>query len=65
MRGGSWQGKFADAVQDPDIKVQLLLEGQETVIEAFRQVLELQAILLAAKPRKTSPRTFWGDRPTN
>jgi hypothetical protein len=51
---------FADGVEDTDIKIQLLLEGEKTVNEALRQTLELQAVFLAARPRKTSTRTFWG-----
>jgi hypothetical protein len=51
---------FVDGVEDPDIKIQLLLGGEKTVSEALRQALELQAVLLVARPRKTSTRTFWG-----
>jgi hypothetical protein len=32
------------------------------VNEALRQVLELQAVLLAARPRKTIAMTLWGSR---
>jgi hypothetical protein len=52
---------FAEGVQDPDIKIQLLL-GEKTVNEALRQALELQAVLLAVRPHKTSTKTFWGCR---
>jgi ribosome-associated translation inhibitor RaiA len=55
---------FVDGVEDPNIKIQLLLRGGKTVSEALRQALELQAVLLVARPHKTSARTFWGaDRP--
>lgn len=30
--------------------------------EALRQAFELQTVLLAARPHKTSARTFWGNR---
>jgi hypothetical protein len=53
---------FADGVQDPDIKIQLLLGGEKTLNEALRQAMELQDVLLAARPHKTSARTFWGSR---
>jgi hypothetical protein len=49
---------FADGVEDPDIKIQLLLGGEKTVNEALRQALELQAVFLAARPRQT----LWGNR---
>jgi hypothetical protein len=32
------------------------------VNEALRQALELQAVLLAARPHKTSAGKFWGSR---
>jgi hypothetical protein len=56
---------FTDRVEDPDIKIQLLL-GEKTVNKALRQALELQAVFLAARPRKTlwrnwSPPTRQGD----
>jgi hypothetical protein len=51
---------FADSVEDPAIKIQLLL-GEETVNEALRQAIELQTVLLAASPHKTSARAFWGE----
>jgi hypothetical protein len=53
---------FAVGVEDPDIKIQLLLGGKKTVDEALRQALELQALLLAARPHKTRTKTFWGSR---
>jgi hypothetical protein len=55
---------FADGVADADIKMQLLLGGEETVNvnEALRQALELQAVSLAARPQNGNARTFWGNR---
>jgi hypothetical protein len=52
---------FANGIEDTTIKIQLLLVGGEkTVNEALRQALELQAVLLATRPHKTSARTFHG-----
>jgi hypothetical protein len=48
---------FAYGIEDPDIKIKLLLGGEETVNGALRQ-----AVLLAARPPKTSFRTFWGSQ---
>jgi hypothetical protein len=53
---------FADGAEDPDIKLQLLLGGEKTVNEALRKALELQAVLLAVMPHKTSTRTLCGSR---
>jgi hypothetical protein len=53
---------FADRVDDPEIKIQLLLGGEKAVKEALRQALESQAVLLAARPHKTSGQIFWGSR---
>jgi hypothetical protein len=53
---------FVDGVEEPDIKIQLLLGGEKTVGEALWQALELQAVLLVARPHKTSAGTFWGSR---
>jgi hypothetical protein len=53
---------FTDRIEDPDIKVQLLLGGEKTVNEALRQVLKLQAVLLATRTHKKSARTFWRSR---
>jgi hypothetical protein len=44
---------LADGVKDPAIKIQLMLGGEKTVNEALRQDIELQAVLLAAKPHRT------------
>jgi hypothetical protein len=52
---------FACGLEDPDIKIQLLLGGKKTVNEALQQALDLQGVLLAASPHKTI-RTFWGSR---
>jgi hypothetical protein len=46
---------FADGVEDTTIKIQLLLGGEKTVNEVLRQVLELQAMLQAARPQKQVP----------
>jgi hypothetical protein len=47
-----WGGKF------------LLKSGscwnEKTMIKAFRQVFDLQTSLLAARPKETSARIFWG-----
>jgi hypothetical protein len=43
-------------------EIQLLLGGEKTVNEALRQTLELQAVLLAPRPQKTSARALWGSR---
>jgi hypothetical protein len=51
---------FADEVEDPDIKIQLLLERQKTATGALRQTLELQAVFLAAMFRKNEPQDFLG-----
>jgi hypothetical protein len=53
---------FADGVEDHKIKVALLIGGEKTVNEAFRQALELQAVFLATRSHKTSTNTFWGSR---
>jgi hypothetical protein len=50
---------FIDRVEDPDIKIKLLLGGQKTVTEALRQTLKLQAMLLATRTHKRSARIFW------
>jgi hypothetical protein len=49
---------FTDGVEHRAIKIKLLVGGDKTVNEALRQALELQAVLLAARPQKTSARTF-------
>jgi hypothetical protein len=51
---------FTDRAEDSDIKIQLLLGGEKTVSEALWQALELQAVLLAARPHKTNNGAFWG-----
>jgi hypothetical protein len=56
---GRGEGKaFAYGVQDPDIKIQLLLGGEKAVNEALRQALELQAVLVAARPYKSNSKTY-------
>jgi hypothetical protein len=51
---------FVFGVEDPDIKIQLLLGGEKMVNEALRQALELHVVLIAARSQKTSTKTFWG-----
>jgi hypothetical protein len=51
---------FTNRLEDPTIKIQLLLGEGKMVNEALRKALELQAMLLAARPQKVSARTFWG-----
>jgi hypothetical protein len=53
---------FAEGVEDPAIKNQLLLGGEKTVIEALRRALEMQAVFIATRPHKTSARIFCGIR---
>jgi hypothetical protein len=48
---------FADWVEDPAIKICLLLVGKKMAKEALRQALELQTMLLAARLQKTSARS--------
>jgi hypothetical protein len=43
---------FAEGVEDPAIKIQMLLEGKKPLNEALRQAIELQAVLLAAGTQK-------------
>jgi hypothetical protein len=45
-------------LKETQTKLQLLLEGEETVM-ALRQALELQAQFPAARHRKMSTGTFW------
>jgi hypothetical protein len=49
---------FVDEIEDPDIKIKLLLGGEKTVNEALRQALELQAVLLVARSHNSSTMTF-------
>jgi hypothetical protein len=53
---------FSDGVEDFYIKILLLLAGQTTANEVLRHAFEMQAILLAARPHKTSARIFWESR---
>jgi hypothetical protein len=48
-------------VEDPDIKTHLLLDGEKAVNKALRQALELKVVLQAARPHKTSTKTFRGE----
>jgi hypothetical protein len=40
----------------------LLLEGEKTVNEAFREAQELQVVLVAARPQKNYAKTHRGNR---
>jgi hypothetical protein len=53
---------FAYGVVDPNIKIQLLLGGEKTVNKVLRQALELQAVLVAAKPQKNYAKTHRGNQ---
>jgi hypothetical protein len=53
---------FAYRVEDPNIKIELLLGGENTINEALRQALELQAVLVAARPHKNSTKTYQGSQ---
>jgi hypothetical protein len=53
---------FTYGVKDPDIKIQLLLGGEKTVNEALGQALELQAVLVAARPAQNNTATYGGNR---
>jgi hypothetical protein len=57
---------FAYGVADPDIKIQLLLRAEKTVNEALRWALELQAVLVAARPQKNYAKKHQGKwQPSN
>jgi hypothetical protein len=49
---------FAYGISDADIKIQLLLRGEKTVNEALRHALELQAVLLAARPGDNNTKIY-------
>jgi hypothetical protein len=51
---------FAYGVEDPDIKIKLLLGGEKTVNKALRQALEVQAVLVAARHHKNNSKTYRG-----
>jgi hypothetical protein len=53
---------FAYGVKDPDIRIQILLGGEKTVNEALRQELELQTVLVAARPHQNDTNTYRGKR---
>lgn len=56
---------FVNELEDLNIKIQLLLGGEQMANEALKQALELQAEFLAARPRRMSARTFQkGQSPT-
>jgi hypothetical protein len=45
------QGKAsAEGVEDPTIKIQLLLGGEKMMNKALREALELQTVVIAASP---------------
>jgi hypothetical protein len=48
-------------VKEPDIKIQLLLGGERMVNKALRQALELQAILVAARPHQNNTNLYQGN----
>jgi hypothetical protein len=48
---------FADDVEHPEIKIQLLLGREKTMNKAFGQGLEPQAVILTARLHKRRPRT--------
>jgi hypothetical protein len=54
---------FAYGLKDPDIKIQLLLGGERTVNEALRKALELQAVLVAARPNQNNTNTYIPGKP--
>jgi hypothetical protein len=53
---------FAHRVDDPDIKIQLLLGGEKTINEALRQAIELQAVLVAARRQHRNTGPYRGNR---
>jgi hypothetical protein len=60
---GREKGKaFANGVQDPDTKIQMLLGGEKTVNEDLRQTLELQAVLVTARTYKNNIKTYRQDQ---
>jgi hypothetical protein len=52
---------FADGIESPAIKIHLLRGGQKWVNEALRQTLELQDVVLAAKPKKNERHDSLGE----
>jgi hypothetical protein len=51
---------FAHGVDNHDIIIQLLLGGEKTINEALRQVIEVQAVLVAARPQNNNTRSNGG-----
>ncbi|PNF39393.1 hypothetical protein B7P43_G13216 [Cryptotermes secundus] len=49
---------FVYGIRDADIRFQLLLGGEKKVNEALRRALELQAVLIAARPHEGSTKTY-------
>jgi hypothetical protein len=55
---------FTHGVDDHDIKIQLLLGGEKTIIEAPRKAIELQAVLVAVRPPNSNSTPYGGNRST-
>jgi hypothetical protein len=51
---------FANGIENHEIKVALLIGGENMVNEASIQAFELQAIFLATRSHKSSANSFWG-----
>jgi hypothetical protein len=52
---------FVYGVKNPDIKIQLLLGGERTVNEALRKAVELQVILVGARPHQNNTNIYRGN----
>jgi hypothetical protein len=57
----AWKA-FTDGLEDPNIKISLLIGGEKMVNKALRQALKLQAVHQDARPHKMGTKTFWGSR---
>jgi peptide subunit release factor 1 (eRF1) len=53
---------FAHGIDDHDIKIQLLLGGEKSLNETLRQAIELQAVLVAARPQNSNTGPYRGNR---
>jgi hypothetical protein len=53
---------FTNGVDDHDIKIQLLLGGEKTINEALQHAIELQAVLVAARPHNSNTGPYRGNR---
>jgi hypothetical protein len=49
---------FTYGIRDADIKIQLLVGGEKTVNEVLQQALELQAVLVTARPYEKNSNTY-------